>query len=127
MAQQLVESMTTTWDPSEFKDTYRDGLMELIQQRAAHPEGGVAVAAESDEDPPARVLDLMTALKGSLAVRARGGRNARPGALRVSKAASAPAASTAKPPAKKSAAKKGASKSTAAEPAAKRPKARKSA
>ena len=133
MAQQLVESMTTTWDPSEFKDTYRDDLMALIQQRAAHPEGGVAVAAESEDSPPARVLDLMTALKGSLAVRARGGRTAaRPGAgrqsaLRVSKASSAPAASTAKPAAKKGAAKKAASKTAASETAAKRPKARKSA
>ena len=129
MAQQLVESMSTTWDPSEFKDTYRDDLMELIQQRAANPEGGVAVAAESEDSPPARVLDLMTALKGSLAARARGGRTTtgRQSALRVSKASSAPAASTAKPAAKKAAAKKGASKTAAPEPAAKRPKARKSA
>ena len=127
MAQQLVESMTTVWDPSEFKDTYRDDLLALIQQRAASPDGGVAVSAESEDGPPPRVLDLMTALKGSLASRARGARPARPGAgrqsaLRVTKASTTAAA---KPAAKKSAAKSGTP--STAKVAGKRRNARKSA
>jgi len=121
MARQLVESMTTTWDPSEFKDTYRDDLLALIQQRAAQPENGVAVSPEVEDGPPARVLDLMTALKGSLAVRARGQRVARPGTLRVAKASST------KETAEKPAAKKSASKGTTAKVASKRRSARKSA
>ena len=100
MAQQLVESMTTTWNPSEFKDTYRDDLLELIQRRAAESDGkGAVVSPGADDGPPARVLDLMTALKGSLAARARGQRVARPGTLRVAKSSST---SPAKPAAKKS-------------------------
>lgn len=125
MAQQLVESMTTTWDPSEFKDTYRDDVMALIQQRAAGPGGAVAVSADSDDSPPPRVLDLMTALKGSLAAKARGGRPARPvrpSALRVTKASTTAAA---KPAAKKSAAKS--ATTSTAKAAGKRRSARKSA
>ncbi|MEO7520871.1 MAG: Ku protein [Gemmatimonas sp.] len=111
MAQQLVESMTTEWNPAEFKDTYREDLLELIQHRADEGDGkGAVVSPSEDEGPPARVLDLMTALKGSLAARARGGRLARPGALRVAKSSSATAssASTKKPAAKKGTAKGGA-------------------
>jgi DNA end-binding protein Ku len=119
MARQLVESMTTTWDPSGFKDSYRDDLLELIQQRAAGPGG--AVAAESEEGPPPRVLDLMTALKGSLAARARGQRG-RAGALRVTKASTTAAA---KPAARKGAARTGTT--PAAKVAGKRRNARKSA
>lgn len=122
MAQQLVESMTTEWEPSEFKDTYRDDLLELIQQRAASPDGAVGVAAESEDGPPPRVLDLMTALKGSLASRARGKGPARPGALRVTKASTTAAA---KPAAKKSTAKTGTP--STAKVAGKRRNARKSA
>lgn len=70
MAEQLVESMATTWDPSEFRDTYRDDLMELIRQRAEQPDGKGVVASSPAEGPPPRVLDLMSALKGSLAAKA---------------------------------------------------------
>ena len=85
MAEQLVESMATTWDPSEFRDTYRDDLMELIRQRAEQPDGKGVVASLHTDDPPPRVLDLMSALKGSLAAKARGQRVSRPTGLRVAK------------------------------------------
>jgi DNA end-binding protein Ku len=92
MAQQLVESMTTTWNPAEFKDTYREDLLALIKRRAEEGEGkGAVLSPGADEGPPARVLDLMTALKGSLAARARGTRPARPGTLRVAKTSRATA------------------------------------
>jgi DNA end-binding protein Ku len=128
MAQQLVESMTTTWNPSEFKDTYREDLLELIQRRAAEGDGkGAVVSPGADEGPPARVLDLMTALKGSLAARARGQRLARPGTLRVARASGATAASakSSSASAAKTATKKSAK--TATKTAAKKRAARKSA
>ena len=68
MARQLVASMSTTWDPSEFKDTYRDDLLRLIESRAA---GAVPTAAVSAEDDSPRVLDLVAALKSSLAARSK--------------------------------------------------------
>lgn len=70
MARQLVGMMASEWQPDAFHDTYRDDVMRLIEERAAQPdgEGAVTVAAAADEPP--RVLDLMAALKGSLASRA---------------------------------------------------------
>ncbi len=70
MARQLVESMRTEWKPEEFRDTYRDDIMRLIEARAAKPgkEGPVTAAGTAASEP--RVLDLMAALKGSLAARA---------------------------------------------------------
>lgn len=75
MARQLVASMATTWDPSDFKDRYHDDLLRLIAARAA---GGVPVTVASVDSDAPRVLDLMAALKSSLAARApSGGRKVR--------------------------------------------------
>lgn len=65
MAEKLVETMATSWDPSEYKDSYRADLMKLIKARSKKG------AKESEEPPkPDRdetpVLDLMAALKRSL-------------------------------------------------------------
>lgn len=67
MAEKLVETMHTTWDPSEFKDSYRDDLMKLIKARARKgtKESEEPPKPEKDEAP---VLDLMAALKRSLTV-----------------------------------------------------------
>jgi DNA end-binding protein Ku len=65
MAEKLVETMATKWDPSEFKDSYRDDLMKLIKARAKKgtEESEEPPKPEKDETP---VLDLMAALKRSL-------------------------------------------------------------
>lgn len=94
MAEQLVESMSTEWTPTEFRDTYRDDLLQLIQSRAAQPGGKGSVASPDNDAPPPRVLDLMAALKGSLAAQARGRRVARPTGLRVAQATTAKTATT---------------------------------
>lgn len=69
MARQLVEMMRTEWQPDQFRDTYRDDLMQLIEERSSGTAGTVEAAGAADAEP--RVLDLMSALKGSLAARAR--------------------------------------------------------
>ena len=94
MAEQLVESMSTEWTPAEFRDTYRDDLLQLIQSRAAQPGGKGSVASPENDAPPPRVLDLMAALKGSLAAQARGRRVARPTGLRVAQETTAKTATT---------------------------------
>ncbi|MES2522512.1 MAG: Ku protein [Gemmatimonadota bacterium] len=76
MAEKLVESMTTTWDPTQYRDRYREDLMALIEERAAKP-GKKGTVVTAGDGPPARVLDLMAALKGSLAANARGGTRGR--------------------------------------------------
>lgn len=122
MAQQLVESMTTTWNPAEFRDSYREDLMELIQRRIAAPDGKGAVTGTPDDGPPTRVLDLMSALKGSLAARARGtgarGTGAR--GKRVSRPAPTLHIAASSKASTKPAPKKVAAKSSAAKTAVKR-------
>lgn len=77
MAKQLVDSMAMDWNPEEFRDTYREDVMQMIHERAESPDEGTVTAAEV-EAPEPRVLDLMTALKGSLAAKARDSVGKRP-------------------------------------------------
>ncbi|HYR09952.1 MAG TPA: Ku protein [Longimicrobium sp.] len=77
MAERLVEGMTTEWDPSRYQDTYRDDLMQLIQQRI---ESGNTNAP--DETPVEEietgekgdVIDIMALLKRSVEATGRGER-----------------------------------------------------
>jgi DNA end-binding protein Ku len=62
IAKQLVESLAAEWDPSRYKDEYREKVMQLIESKAAGEE--VAVQPETEEAAP--VPDLMAALKASL-------------------------------------------------------------
>jgi DNA end-binding protein Ku len=63
MARQLIESLTDTFDPSKYKDSYREKVLELIEAKADGQE--ITVAPEAPE--PAKVPDLMAALEASLA------------------------------------------------------------
>ena len=63
MARQLIESLTDTFDPSKYKDQYREKVLELIEAKADGQEITVAPA----EQEPAKVPDLMAALEASLA------------------------------------------------------------
>jgi DNA end-binding protein Ku len=67
MASQLIESLTSEFDPYKYKDEYREKVLELIEAKAEGQE--IAVQPEAPE--PARVPDLMAALEASLAA-ARG-------------------------------------------------------
>jgi DNA end-binding protein Ku len=63
MAQQLIESLVTDFEPNRYRDEYREKVLELIEAKAAGDE--IAVAPEAPE--PAKVPDLMAALEASLA------------------------------------------------------------
>jgi DNA end-binding protein Ku len=63
MASRLLESLVTTWDPSRYRDRYRERVMELIQSRA---EGAVDVGPPAEEPVTPAVHDLMAALQASL-------------------------------------------------------------
>jgi DNA end-binding protein Ku len=62
VAQQLIEALETSWDPSKFHDTFEENLKQLIQARL---EGKEVTAVEKPRKlaPP---VDLMEALKASL-------------------------------------------------------------
>jgi DNA end-binding protein Ku len=63
MARQLIESLTDTFDPSKYKDEYREKVLELIEAKAAGDE----IAVTPEAPAPAKVPDLMAALEASLA------------------------------------------------------------
>lgn len=65
MAEQLIESMTTDFDPERYRDQYRERVRELIRERAEGEEE-VVVVESGDGDPGGQVIDLMEALKQSL-------------------------------------------------------------
>ncbi len=63
MAQQLIDSLSAEFDPSKFRDDYRDRVLDLIERKAAGEE--IAVQPEAEDTGPAP--DLMAALEASLA------------------------------------------------------------
>ena len=67
LAVQIIESMATTFEPERYTDEYREQLEELIRQRAAGVEE--TALEEAPPEPGGKVIDLMEALKKSLARR----------------------------------------------------------
>jgi DNA end-binding protein Ku len=61
MAFSLIDLMTDDFSPGDFKDNYREALMEVIQAKLEGQEIVEAPAAA-----PGKVVDLMTALKASV-------------------------------------------------------------
>src|SRR3954451_25456231 len=105
MADRLISSLATESDPAQYHDTYRERVLEMIEQKAE----GKEVVVQPQTKAAAPVVDLMAALEASLAA-AKGGRGGG-GEVRSEgdhkKASSSSASSgTKKAPAKKRAAKK---------------------
>jgi DNA end-binding protein Ku len=67
MAQSLIENLSDEWDPSAFRDEYREALLEIVEKKAAGEEITVVEEAE-----PAKVVDLMEALKASVEAAKKG-------------------------------------------------------
>jgi DNA end-binding protein Ku len=63
MARQLVSALAGEFEPTKYRDEYREELLGLIQRKA---QGETIVTAPAPEEP-GRVLDLMAALEASLA------------------------------------------------------------
>ena len=63
MAQQLIESLSSDFEPEKYRDEYRDKVLELIERKAA----GEEIAVQPEAPQPAKVPDLMAALEASLA------------------------------------------------------------
>ena len=63
MAEQLIESLSTEFDPARYKDEHREKVLALIEAKA---EGQEVVTSATAEEPT-RVVDLMAALEASLA------------------------------------------------------------
>lgn len=87
MAKSLIDNLTEPWNPEAYRDEYRDALFEIVEKKIAGEE--IEVVPEA---APAKVVDLMEALKASVAA--------------AKKKTPAPKAAAKKPAAKKTAAKK---------------------
>ena len=73
MAQQLIDSLADDFKPEQYRDEYRERVMDMIERKA---QGQQIVIAE-DEEEQAPVVDLMAALEASLAA-AKSRRDAEP-------------------------------------------------
>ena len=62
MASSLVDGLHTDFDPSEYEDSYRADVLELVERKAA----GKNIELPADEEPEA-ADDLLAALEASLA------------------------------------------------------------
>ena len=109
MAQLLIESMESDWDPERYHDTHREKVEALVEEK----RNGHEIVIQAGPEPAAKVVDLMEALNASIAAAA--GTDAK-GTKRAPAAKRAPARRAA--PAKK--ASKAAKQPARAKPAARR-------
>jgi DNA end-binding protein Ku len=82
MAEQLIDSLSTDFDPSAYHDEYREQLLKLIEQKA---EGKEIVASETETPKATKAPDLMAALEESIAA-AQGGKAKKPARKAAKKA-----------------------------------------
>ncbi len=104
MAQLLIESMESDWDPDRYHDTHREKVEALIEEKRQ----GHEIVIQEPAEPAAKVVDLMEALNASIKAAAKPGtKSARAGAptkrtpaRRTSTAKKKAPAKTAKQPAR---------------------------
>lgn len=70
MAERLVEDMEMAWDPTQFRDTYRDDLLKMIEDKA---KGRERPAPRASKPREADVIDFAALLEKSLTGRGKGG------------------------------------------------------
>ncbi len=63
MAQQLIDSLSGDFDPDQYRDEYRDRVLDMIERKAQ----GEEIVVEAEAPAPKEVPDLMAALEASIA------------------------------------------------------------
>jgi DNA end-binding protein Ku len=96
MAAQILDSLANDWDPKRYHDDYEEQLRAIIRAKA---KGKTVEAAEPEE--PAKVLDLVEALRASLERGGRKNSGARKAQHRASRAPAKKARAKAKRPARR--------------------------
>ena len=76
MAEQLIDSLASDWEPEKYHDTYRERVLDLIERKAK----GEDIVVEEQETTP-EVIDLMEALRASVEA-SKGGKRPPSGAQR---------------------------------------------
>ncbi|HKO23025.1 MAG TPA: Ku protein [Candidatus Eisenbacteria bacterium] len=94
LARKLIDELSTEeFNPEQYKDEYRERVLEMVNQKVE----GKEITTTSSEAPRSQVIDLMDALKESLAKRAAGVPRKPP--VKVAEKGARPAAAA--PPARK--------------------------
>jgi DNA end-binding protein Ku len=62
MARQLVESLSTDFNATQFRDEYREKVLDLIERKAA----GETIESVAPASTAPAVIDLMAALEASV-------------------------------------------------------------
>jgi DNA end-binding protein Ku len=62
VAQQLIESMTTDWDPTRYEDTYRERVEQLIESK----RNGEEIETAAPAPRASKVVDLTETLRRSV-------------------------------------------------------------
>lgn len=73
VASEIIAQKEGHFEPAEFKDPYEEALIAMLKRRA---KGAKAVHEVEEEEKPTNVVDLMDALKNSLAGRRSSGAGA---------------------------------------------------
>lgn len=100
MATQLIDELTTTFDPAQYRDSFKDQVLALVDRKVK--AGDTENVIQPDEEPPGRgadIIDLTELLQRSL----RGGKDEKAAATKGASGAEGRAAK-ARAPAKTSAA-----------------------
>jgi DNA end-binding protein Ku len=86
MAQQLIDSLSSDFEPEKYRDEYRDRVLDMIERKAQ----GEEIVVEAPKEEPKKVPDLMAALEASIAgAKRQGGSGAKTdGGAKKRKAAS---------------------------------------
>jgi DNA end-binding protein Ku len=124
MAESLIESMSADFDPDQYHDDYREALQQVIEAKVS---GREIVEQPVQEEETGSVVDLMAALRASVAAAKKGRGESTDDAEDDSEPAPAKKAAAKKAPAKKAPAKKAAAKAPAKKAPAKKAAAKKSA
>ena len=68
LAQQLVESMSTKWEPKRYHDEYRDALMKWIDKKSKTTQSrkSTPAAVKEEKTGTGKVIDMMGLLKKSV-------------------------------------------------------------
>jgi DNA end-binding protein Ku len=96
IAKQLIDSLRVDWEPERYRDTYRERVEALIDEKRKTG----SVAAISEDKPRTNVIDLMAALEESVAART-GRAGTKAGSKSATKPAKTAKAATAAKPAKR--------------------------
>lgn len=83
MAEQLIESLSTDFEPKDYHDEYREQLLALIERKA---EGKEIVASAAEAPKATKAPDLMAALEESIAAVAGKSKAKKPAKKSTSKA-----------------------------------------